>query len=1223
MCGAPLVALSISSGALDVSDIPETEATSSAQLSLPIAPPPADAPVVPLAGERRVATIVVADVRGSTDLLEQVGTEAWVELMNQVLQLLEAEIYHFGGTVDQFRGDGLVAFFGATSAHEDDPERAVLAALWMQKAVKSYAVELHRREGIDLQIRVGVNTGEVIVTSVGEQHSEDTAMGEAIAIAARMESAAEPGTILVSENTYRRVDTRFEWHSLGEIMVKGVSYPIAVYRPLGLQMESGREQGLRSYDFSIPMIGRSQEYLALKSSVEDLYDERGGIAVVSGDKGMGKTLLVGRVRNYLERHGMLLAEARSREVALPALVSLDGQAYPPVVTWLAGRCRSYDQSWPYSMWLDMLQNWLGMRYEDAKEEIGARLRQRAELLWGERFVEYYPYLAKFLSLPLEEEFVARTRHLDAEGSQRLLFRAVYSWVNALAERGPLVLSFADMHWADTSSLALLKHCLPLCDSNALLWLVVFRPDRTSPVWEFRHYVETEYPHRLLLLALFPLDPQQSAELIARLIGTRSLAEPILDLVVQKAEGNPYYIKELINAMISQNILVLDPASGTWNSTRPVTSLDLPDSLQNLLLARIDRLSAEARHVLQAAAVIGTVFWLDVLQFLLGDLPQLRAHLTSLQRGQLIHERRRVPNIGMEYAFNSSLLRDVAYEGLLRPQREAYHLKVSDYFENLLELGDGRMQRYGMVAYHYRQAERLEKALTYTLKAAEQARSFYANAEALRHYTLALEVLDQMLALPRYAETQYELRKQRFYVSDERREIYYLLGDMASGREDALAMLDQAQHLQLDPQLLVDALLEQPGVGSIQGRQEREVGIGIAYRALELARNLQDPRREMQSLIAITNLHNLRNESNWQDTGYQALELARSLGDQRAEVNILLRLGWAYGVDNLDLSMEYFQKALAVAEGVDDKASEIRLLSALRTSLERTGDYYRMLVEYEQKRLQLSREIGDRYAEGSALVFCGQLLALCLGDYEAGLALEEEALQIWENTTGKLYPLLCIVQIHERLGNYEQALNYLELAKPLGEEDVRETGRAGLGLVTAVLYNAIGDEAHLYMALESVGGVHRMVGDSLVSRQYDMAAFCEEAAAHQRLVSQAADLETQYYHRDAALGASQAALNIYDQFGFVQIVECSSEEIFYRHSEILLLHGRSDAAQSYLRKAHAEIMRKYALIPEDSAFRDTYLENIALHCDIRTAYAELAPEESDGADSVDLCAAGIR
>ncbi|MCD4739517.1 MAG: AAA family ATPase, partial [Anaerolineae bacterium] len=411
-----------------------------------------------LAGERRVVTVLLADVCGSTRILEQVGTEAWVQLMSGLFQVLEAEIYRFGGAVDQFRGDGLVAFFGARVAHEDDPERGVLAALSMQHVVERYANQLESPLEIALQIRIGVNTGKVIVTSIGDrrQYSEDTAMGEAVTLAARLEAAAEPGTVLASENTYQLLENQFEWQQLDAVMLKGLREPEQIYRPLSpLRREDSLSPPADLCGHLPSMIGHKEEFVALKRAVGELYDARGGIVTVTGAKGMGKTFLVGKARQHLERQGMLLAEARRRDL-------LSEEAYPEntcpdsplVATWLSGRSRSYDQSWPYSVWVDLLLDWLAVQTEEPKEEIRERLRQQSQRLWDEHFSEYYPYLAALLRLPLEAEFAALIERLDAESRHRRIFLAIRSWVVALARKGPLVLSFSDMHWVDSTSLDL-------------------------------------------------------------------------------------------------------------------------------------------------------------------------------------------------------------------------------------------------------------------------------------------------------------------------------------------------------------------------------------------------------------------------------------------------------------------------------------------------------------------------------------------------------------------------------------------------------------------------------------------------------------------------------------------------------------------------------------------------------------------------------------------------
>jgi len=1189
-----------------------------------------------LEGERRLTTVILADVQGSTDLMERIGTEAWVEIMNRVLQILEAEVYRFGGEVDQFRGDGLVAFFGATSAHEDDPERAVLTGLAMQRALEPYATELAEQEGIDLQLRVGVNTGEVIVASVGDsrQHSEDTAMGAGIALAARMETAAEPGTVLVSENTYRLVELRFEWEPLGEITVKGVSRPVAVYRPLAPWADADQPPRLQIYGLSIPLIGREAEFRTLKGCVKDLYDGRGGIVMVTGDRGMGKSFLVAEVRHHFARHGALLAGAHAagsvgdrperggdrperggdrperggdRPERGGGWPERGGDTSPLAsLTWLRGRCRSYDQSWPYSMWLDLLQRWLGMREGEPKEETRDRFRRQAELLWGDHLVEYYPYLSTFLSLPLEDAFVERVKHLDAEGLRQQFFFALRSWVEAMAKRGPLVLAFADVHWADTTSLELLEYCLPLCDDEALLWLIVFRPERAAPVWDFRHRVETEYPHRVTTATIPPLTEAQGSEFVDQLIGSETLPAETRALVLDKAEGNPYYIGELVRSLIAQGVLVQEAETGQWRATRAVASLDLPDTLQSLLLARIDSLSSEERHVLQMAAVIGSVFWSNVLQTLAGDAI-LKAHLTALQRAQLIHERGRVPDLGMEYIFKSNLIRDAAYEGILSAQRVTYHLKAAEYLEDLCGL-EALTPYYGVLAYHYRQAGKHGRELFYTVQAAEQARGVYANVEALEHYTRALELLDEMEAQAADEDENenrlYAIRTQRFEVLNGRREVLFLTGDFEVGRADAQALLPLAHQLDDDPVWLIDALLQQPGVAGWQSREQLDAGVPMAEEALSLAQQLGDHRREMQSLVAIANQRLWVNDPTAWELAGRALELARQLDDQRYEVGILIGMGRVYAwSDQPERGMEYLEAALPICQTLDDRMAEMGLLNLIGLQFERSGDYYQLLTEYQQKRLHISREIGHRPIEGDGLMQCGQIQSLYLGDYEAGLALLEECLRLWKGTPNAMFALLRVAQVQVAQGRHDEALETLERARRIiGVQAVQDMGRAGLRLVSAILYNGLGDEAHLFEALELTAQTLQLVADVPLTRQYEMAAACESVAAHLGLAECVADEAECQTHLCQALESSQAALDIYQHFGFVQIIECVSEEILFRHSLALAANDREAETAAYLQRAYDEMKRKHDLIPPDSPFRRTYLENIPLHRDIRAAYA---------------------
>ena len=1169
-----------------------------------------------LEGERRVATILFADVKGSTELLEHLGTEAWVETMNNLFQAIEIEIYRYNGEVGQFRGDGLVAFFGAKSANEDDPQHAVMAALAIQEAIKPIAAELTRKEGIDLVMRVGVNTGEIIVASVGDaQYSEDTAMGEALAIAARMETSAEPGTVLVSESTYRLTRTDFEWQSLGEIHAKGFSHAMPVYRPLRHKPATDIEQEQQplaeigsAYQIAYHMIGRKPEYKQLKKCVDDLSTGRGGITIVTGVKGMGKSYLVNQVRQHFARQNVLLAAAQNLENPTgPDVMELtsgtDG-AENKSILWLRARCRSYSNLRPYSMWLDLMHEWISAHPDDNANAVQEVFRTQMELQRGNAMERDYPNLATFLSAPSEESASERGKHLDAEGVKRLFFHTVRDWVKQMAERGPLVIAFADMQWADTTSIELLEYCLPLVDKQPILWILVYRQERSSPVWELQHRLETEYPHRLTHLNVPPLTTQETESFIDQVLGPDALRPETRELITRKAEGNPYFIKELIYALIAQGALAAT-GEGLWRQTRTVTSLDLPDSLQGLLMARIDRLEPTERRVLQMAAVIGSVFWSNVLQALAGPaIPekQLQQSLVSLQRSGIIHERALIDDLGMEYAFDSSLIREVAYESLLNPQRVAYHQRVAEHLEEII-FREGKRLYFNTLAHHYKLAGDTKKELFYTLQAAERAQSIYANAEALHYYTRALELMERIDEMhPENNHQHYAILTQKFEALNGRRAVHFLIGNMEAGYADAQALLPLARQMEQDPTWLIDALLQQPGVSSAESREELIAGVPMANEALELAQRIGDKRREMNSLLAIASQRNLLNDPSWIDIGDRALELSREIGDRHYEAMILLALGHAYvGRDELQKGLEYLNAALPICQSLDDRVAEMILLRVLGSQHERSGDHYRRLVEFEHKRLEIAHEIGDRLEEGNALNFCGQIQALNLGDYEGGLALMRESERILDAVSGKIFTLLRIAQVQIALGQYEAAQETLESATPVAERNVFDLGRVGLRIVTILLYNALGDRTHLELALEMADEILQMEISQLISRQYRMAAYCESAAAHLGIMRLSSDVVERETHAQQALESSQKALETYEWFGYINIIECCSEEIYLRHSHALTANGRQEEAAHYLEMAYDEMMRKHAMIPADSPFRRTFLENIAVHREIRAAH----------------------
>jgi hypothetical protein len=1068
----------------------------------------------------------------------------------------------------------MVAFFGASQMHEDDPERAVLAALSMQRALQSFAA----RENVELKLRVGVNTGEVIVdTSATRRPYSETAMGIAVTIASRMENSAEPGSVLVSEYTHRYVESQFEWQPLGNFNVRGISQPIAVFRPLSPKAETELEQTSDS-PFPAYRVGRDAEFLALKQCVEDALSGRGRIVLLTGDKGLGKSSLVNDLREYYAHRSELLKFAET-----------DGEKKS--LTWLRGRCRSFHQDYPFAMWIDLLQNWLNAQQLSSKEETRDRLREKCIDLWGDGFAEHYPFLAALLRLAVESPYDEQTRYLDAGGLNERSFIAVRSWIEAMCKRSPLVLYFADTQWASASSLEWLRSCLPMCETEPLLVLLAARQDRELPIWSFTQFLVSEYPHRLLFVELQPLSEAQSVQLIESFVGRDALPQDTRDLIVKNAAGNPYHLRELIESLVTSGALARD-GNGDWHATRTIATLDVPDNLQRLLMTRIDRLTTAQRFTLQAAAVIGSVFWSNVLQAVVGDA---QPQLTALQRAQMIQETGRAPMLGMQYLFQSPLLREAAYETLLTTQRIALHSKTVEYLE--LRVGaDAMLDYYGVLAHHCRGAENKQKELFYALLAAEQARKIYANTEAIQHYSRALELLDEIQKQNGLASRSFY--GQKFEALKARSEILADTGNLISSEKDARALLKLAEELSSEPAWTIDALLAQPELNAVEGsREDFERGLQQAEQALSLARQIGDSRRELLGLLAMSRSCYFLRRPEAHDLSARALALAKEIGDTRAQVNLLLSYGMAFGMDDLQTSQAFLQEAIALAGELDDPSTEMQLLGAISPQFERQGDYYRQLTDYELKRLSLARKIGQRFSEGASLMVCGQIQGIYLGDLDGGLKLEREAFQKLEMIETRLFVLLRIAQIQIMQGELSAAAETLEQARPLSVRSVKELGRAGFGLVEAIYCNAVGDETHLRRALAATTHVHQLVSENLVSRQYRMAAACLMSESRAKLACIASG-DQRVEHAKIALDLSGAAFDLYQQFGFAQIVECTSEEIFFRHSVALDLNRRENESRDMLKRAYDEMMRKRALIPEDSPFFTTFLENVPLHREIR-------------------------
>jgi len=668
-----------------------------------------------------VVTILFADVVGSTTIAEQMDPEEWTRIMNGAYEALLPAVRRNGGTVGRLTGDGLLAFFGAPTAHEDDPLRAVQTAQELLDAARFYQKQIKAHGNVDFAVRVGVNTGPVIVGTVGgDPMHEYTAMGDAVNVAARLQGLAEPDSVLVAENTRRLVASHVEVRDLGWVAVKGKSRKVRAYRLLALRQSRPRGEAPRS--LRSVLVGREPEMAALRVCLDEAAGGQGLVAAITGEAGIGKSRLLEELRE----------EARQRQVL-----------------WLEGRTLFFGKGMSYWPFRELLRQAAGIGPQDHEDRAWQRLTEAVHEVFGDpedpsrqgspapgsaTAAEILPYLATLLALPVPAEHLDRIRFLDAEALRRQVFLATRRFFGQLAMRQTTVLAIEDLHRGDESSLRLLEYLLGLAESTPLLFCVTSRTEAGTTISRLLQGTAERYPERYREIQLRPLSPSQSAALLRNLLGAPGLPAAMQQLIVAKAGGNPHFMEEVLRTLIDSGALARAHGSGPWRATGSIDSLVIPNTIQALVAARLDRLDEGARRVLRYASVIGRSFHRRVLEMVAGSDESLCARLEVLEETQLIQAKS--PSTEEEFTFRNALVQEIAYDGILLAQRQGLHAAVAQAIETLFP--ERREELAGVLAYHYARAQRWDRALDYLVRAGDQAGGMAADAEALLLYEQALE-----------------------------------------------------------------------------------------------------------------------------------------------------------------------------------------------------------------------------------------------------------------------------------------------------------------------------------------------------------------------------------------------------------------------------------------------------------------------------------------------------
>ncbi|MBK8905624.1 MAG: tetratricopeptide repeat protein [Anaerolineaceae bacterium] len=965
--------------------------------------------------QRKQVTLLFVDIVDSTRIGQNLDPEDIVEVMNSALQRLAAVVEQHGGYVSRFMGDGFKAVFGGPTAREDDAERAVRAGLAILEAAKAYGSELVARRSIDsFQVRVGANTGLV---AMGEGvEGANTIMGTAVNLAARIESAAPPGGLLISHHTFQHVRGIFDVEPLAPILVKGLDNPVLVYlvqraRPRAFRLGRRGVEGIRTR-----MIGRERELKVLQDAFYTAVDEsERQMVTISADAGVGKSRLLDEFVQWLD-------------------------VLPERVLYFKGRARQEMQTLPYSLLRDLFAFRFQIQESDSVADLWQKMEQgMAEVLGSGDESRLKAHVLGHLSGFdfSDSPFLASILN-DAQQLRDRALVYLTDYFRAASLRQPVVILLEDIHWADDSSLNALNQSAQGLPQQRLLIVCAAREE----LWQRRPFWgKGQLWH--ILLPLTPLSKRDSQRLVMEILQkVADLPTNLRELIVEKAEGNPYYVEELIKMLITDGVIIKGEEQWSVEPSRLV-EVQVPSTLMGILQARLDSLAAEEKVELQRASVVGRLFWDDVVASLVEEdkmeseeRKQVLNHLfAALSQKEMVFPREISDFADTKaYIFKHALLREVTYESVLKRLRRTYHALVAEWL--ITHSGERQSEYTGLIAEHLEQAGKGEQAAVYLLQAGEQAAARFGNTEALNYFSRALALVPES-----------ELAR-RYDIHLAREEVYNLLGEREAQQKDleALEALAEALH---DDLRRVRATLHWAALASQSGnfsdaRQRLQQG-------LEIARRLGDQSAEADILqilgvTATRQADYLTARARLQ----QGMALAQALNDVKKTARMLANLGivaW-YQADYAE-AQAYYEQSLAIDQATGNRRFESYTLGNLGLLATNLGNYAAALAYHEQS-LTISREIGDRAAEGRTLNNLGEV-AFETGDYVGAADNFKQSLAISQIVGNRVSETVVLHNLGEvalvqadyagARAHFEQALT---IARTLNARQQEANALAGLG-----------------------------------------------------------------------------------------------------------------------------------------------------------------------------------
>ncbi len=736
-----------------------------------------------LEGEYKQVTVLFADVEGFTALASTRDPEETYAFMQRCFDLMLEAVHQYEGTVTQFLGDGILALFGAPIAHEDHAQRAVRAALGIQQALRAYQQQLQQSRGIHFQMRIGLNSGLVVVGTIGtDLNMTYTAIGDTVNLGSRVEGLAEPGTVAISQSTYRLVSDYFDTRALGEHSVKGKEQAVRAYEVLRPRRPRSRVQVSADRGLT-PLVGRQPELETLLDRYSLARSGRGQIVFLRGEAGIGKSRLLYEFRRGLEQDG---------------------------VTWLEGRCISFGKEIAYLPIIDLLKDHFEIGEADTEAQIISRVEAGVQAV-GTEMAQSPPFLKYLLSVDPGDASVTT---MDPQMRKLRLFEALRDLLLTASHGQGLVVAVEDLHWMDPVSEEFLASFAGALESHPILLILTARGGYAPGAG---------FPPSFTSIGLSSLSEQESAAVAQGHLGIEEMPRELQDLICRKAEGNPFYVEEVTKSLVE--VGAIRRCDTGYVLTRSVAEILVPDTIQDVIMARLDRLAEAPKRAMQTASVIGREFTVRLLERTSEVEEHIGEYLRELKSVELIFESALHPELA--FMFKHALTHDVAYTSLLVARRKALHRLVGDAVEVIYS--ERLSEQYETLAYHYEHAEAWEKAPDYLQKSGDKAMAAFAPQQAIDYYDRALAILEKPgTTLPPERMTA---------LHYARAQALFQKGDWDNSIASAQAMLQIA--VETGEQFQEGMALVQLGMTSFVAHRFEDA-LEYAERSRALAMSTQDP-----------------------------------------------------------------------------------------------------------------------------------------------------------------------------------------------------------------------------------------------------------------------------------------------------------------------------------------------------------------------------------------------